>query len=281
MGGAFGAVDADDVGAGVAEAACDGLGGFAEEGAVVASEGHGGDDRDVVVTEGAEGEFEFAQVREGLEDEEVDAAVEEEVGLGREGRGGGVGGEASEGCEAESERSDVAGDERRLGGGGDGLAGEVDAVAVDVGEEVLEAVASELEGVGAEGVGEDDFGAGVEVGAVDGEDAVGVGEVEVVEAGAEGDALVMEEGAHGAVGDDGGFAGFEPGEEVLAGHNLLRTMRAASIMLRREGMTSSHVRVLRPQSGLTQTRDGSRCLRKDSSLATMASTEGMAGLWMS
>ncbi len=61
-----------------------------------------------------------------------------------------------------------------------------------------------------------------------------------------------------------------------------RSFFAAATMLTSAGRTSSHLRVFRPQSGLTQIWSGaSRCLRLVEEIAHLARVGGTRGEWMS
>ena len=98
----------------------------------------------------------------------------------------------------------------------DRLAGDANAGGVDFGHFSGQSMAGQPEAVGAEGVGFEDLGAGLEVLLVDGENQAGIGEIRLVVAAVDKDAAGVEDGAHGAIGEHGAV-----GEDVgELGHSL-------------------------------------------------------------
>ena len=94
---------------------------------------------------------------------------------------------------------DRTGHEGRLTGG---LARQAHARLVDGLELLGEAVGGQARAVGAEGVGLDDLGAGLDVFFVDFLDQRGRGEVELIVAAVDEHTLPVQHGPHGAVGDE-------------------------------------------------------------------------------
>ena len=164
--------------------------------------------------------LDLEDVLRGLDDHEVDAALEQALGL--------LGEDADELAEAdlaearvlgggqEAGRADRAGDEAVLA---DRLAGDLRRLDVDLERVLAEAPLVELEPGALEGVGLDDLGPGLDHRLVDALDDVGAVEHERLVAAA-GEAVValevevelLEGGAHAAVEDDHAVTG--GGEEV-------------------------------------------------------------------
>jgi hypothetical protein len=144
----------------------------------------------------ASGRFRLVERRHRLEEEEVDPALEKALGLLPVGVPGLLGPDVSDRGEGLADRPDGAGHEgpplRRL-------AGDPRALPVDRPHLGVEPVGPELEPVGAERVGLDDVGAGLEVLVVDLADEAGVREVELVEAAVQEDPARVEHRAHGPV----------------------------------------------------------------------------------
>ena len=86
---------------------------------------------------------------------------------------------------------------------GNGLLGEPHAGGVDLGHFAGQSVARQPEAVGAERVGLQNLGAGLQVVFVDGQDQPGIGEIQLVVAAVDEDAAGIQNRAHGAVGEHG------------------------------------------------------------------------------
>ena len=146
------------------------------------------------------GEHGFAQlveVAEGFEDQQIDAGFEQRVDLLAEGGAGFGEGGGAERLDAHAQRADGAGDEWPSFGG---FARQAHAGLVDVLQLFGDAEGRQARAVGAEGVGFEDLGAGLDVFLVDLADQVGLREVQLVEAAVDEDAARVEHGAHGAIG---------------------------------------------------------------------------------
>ena len=194
------AVDADDVDARPLQR-LDHLAGFLRaQGEAVFGERHLGHDRQVGrVSRGGDRGQEFGQVGEGLQHQEVGPAFEEGCDLFFEGRRRLGDADAPDRLELLADRADRAGQEDRLAGDLAGLASQLDRPNVDVTNPAVEAMAGELDAVGAEGIGLDQLGAGGNVRSVDFLDDFGLREIEFVEGTLEADAARVELGAHGPV----------------------------------------------------------------------------------
>ena len=149
----------------------------------------------------------FIQRGHGLDDEQVDAGIGQGTDLLSKGGASFIEAGFAQRLEPDAERADGAGN---VGGARllllevvDGLPGQLDACGVDLGDLRGEAVAGEAEPVGAEGVGFEDLGAGLEVFLVNREDEVGVREVQFVVAAIDEDTAGVEHRAHGAIGEHG------------------------------------------------------------------------------
>ena len=180
------------------------LGLVAVEGRAVVVEGQG--DGDGKVRDRAhrrEGGLRLLEGRHRLDHEEVDAAVDESLGLLAVGRGRVLGRHAPDGLEVLAYGSDRPGHERLASRG---LTRDPRPLAVDGEDLLLQAVGAELEAVGAEGVRLDDVDACGHVLFVDAAHEGGVREVQLVEASIEEDALVVEHRPHGTVADDHALA---------------------------------------------------------------------------
>ena len=225
--GAGGAVEADDVDLERLERGQDRRDVGAEQHlAAVGQQRDGGLDRDRAAgglerLAGAEDRgLDLEDVLRGLDDDQVDAALEQALGL--------LGEDLDELAEADlaegrvvgggqvAGRADRAGDEAVLA---DRLAGDLGGLAVDLERVLAEAPLLELEARGLEGVGLDDLGAGLDHRLVDALDDVGAVEDERLVAAAgelvvalEVEVELLERGAHAAVEDDHAVAG--GGEEV-------------------------------------------------------------------
>src|SRR5207245_1476518 len=120
-----------------------------------------------------------------------------------------------------ADRADRSSEEDRLAGDLARLARQLDGSKVDVPHAPFEAVAGELDPVGAEGIGFDQLGTGGNVRSVNFLHDFGLGEVQLVERALEADAPGVELGAHGAVAQEGASA--KPLEEGMeAGFVALR-----------------------------------------------------------
>ena len=86
---------------------------------------------------------------------------------------------------------------------GDGLFSQLDAGSIDFGDLGRQAVAREAKTIRAEGIGLDDFGAGLQVILMDGKDQIRIGQVEFVVAAVDEDAAGVKHRAHGAVCEHG------------------------------------------------------------------------------
>ena len=177
---------------------------------------------------GSEGLTGLVQRGHGFEDEHVDAGLGK--GLDLLGKGGASFVEAgfAEGLESHAQGTDGACHpgfatllffEMR-----NRLASQIDASRVDFSHFSGQAMASQAKAVGAEGVGFKNFGAGLEVLLVDGEDEARVGEIEFVVAAIDEDAAGIEHRAHGSVGQYG-TAGKDVGK---LGHALVMLSHAAT-----------------------------------------------------
>src|SRR5262249_23502339 len=134
--------------------------------------------------------LELAEVEERLDHEEVDSAAFEDARALRVLAGG----------------ADGAGDEDVAAGDLAGLPGELDGVARDPLEVVLEEVLGEPVAARSEGVRLDQVGAGPDVAEVDVDDALGRAQVRLLGA-SEAPHGACEDGAHAAVGNDRGPGG--------------------------------------------------------------------------
>ena len=226
--GAGGAVEADGEQIDVGEGGPKGVGGLAGEHGAGGFDGagdHGGDTDaafDLEAAEGEEGGLDVAGVLGGFDEDDVGSAVEKAArGVVIIGLQLGEGDVARDGDGA-CGWAHGAGDEAGLGGRGEFagcLAGEAGGVKVDFVGFGGDVVFAEGDGVGVEGIGFDDVGAGFVVGAVDVEDDVGTGEDEMIVAAFEresaeirgGEVALLDHGAHGAVEheDAGGEGIFE------------------------------------------------------------------------
>ena len=195
------------------------------------------------LVDGEEGGLEDERVEDRLAEEEVGAGVDEGVDLLAVGvahleeRHVALGGVVDVAGHRQRlvRRPDGAGDEgvlARVGGleGVDGLAGDLDRLGVQLADEVRHRVVFHRDGRAVEGVGLEDVGAGVEVGAVDVADDGGLGDDEQVVVALELSGVVLEtvaavvlllqfelldHGAHRAVEVDDALA--QEGLEALAG----------------------------------------------------------------
>jgi len=166
-----------------------------------------------------------------LEQEQVHAAFDEAFRLLAVGGDGLVEADVAEGLERLAQRSDRARHQGLALRGGPSDAG---ALAVDLGDLVLEAVGAELEAVGPERVGLDDLRSRLDVLLVHALDEAGVGEVQLVEAPVHEDAAGVQHRAHGAVAHDDTF-----GDALLEGLHArrlgLRSAHDQSSLARRLG----------------------------------------------
>ncbi len=218
LGRTAGAVDAEDVGARVSQFGGGTGGRVAQQGEVVAGEGHRGGHRHGSAADGFGGAHGFGglvQVAHRFDDDEVCAAVDEGGDLLAEGSIGLLGAHAAKGGQPHAQRPHRPGDEHRFEGCFDHAAGQLHGGGVDLGHLRFEAVLGQLEAVGAEGVRFDDLRARVNVSPMDFGHRGGLSKVEFVEALVEGDAARVQHGAHGAIGQEGrrGKAG-----EKVGGH---------------------------------------------------------------
>jgi hypothetical protein len=147
-------------------------------------------------------QLELEDRREGLEQDQIDAGDHQRVdllgqrhprapplALGRD-------------REAHAGGPDRAG---HVGAAGGALAGQLDRGLVERRHLIGEAVAGQRDAVGAEGVGLDHLGAGVDVVAVDPRDQVGLGDHQLVVAAGVQHAAIVEQRAHRAVEQDRPF----------------------------------------------------------------------------
>ncbi len=111
--------------------------------------------------------------------------------------------ERAERCEQLTGGADAAGDGDRTAGLIGGPAGDRHGGGVELGHPGVEIVEGQAEAVAAEGVGEDDVGAGVDEAAMDLFDQVGLLDIEQLRTTAAFEAEGEESGAHGSVGDQG------------------------------------------------------------------------------
>lgn len=201
------AIGADGVSAGLRQGAGRLFWGDAHQGAVLVFAGiedHASDDGEAGGFGGFEGDGGLGEVSHGLDDEGVGASFGEGLGLFGEGRGEGFRGDLV-GEEEFACGSDRCEDKGAACGG---LAGELDAAAVDFGDLTGGDMVAEADTIGSEGIGEDDLAAGVDVGLGDLGDGFGPGKIPQVRdiAGVEPSCLEFRApcavGDHGAVRDE-------------------------------------------------------------------------------
>ena len=194
------AVDADDIDACPLER-LDHLARFlGAQGEAIFGEGHLGHDRQVGgLLRSGDGGQEFGQVGEGLEHQEVSAAFEERGDLFFEGRRCLGDADAPDRLELLADRPDRSGDEDLLARDVARLASQLDRPEIDVTDAAFEAMAGELDSVGAEGIGLDQLRAGGNVRAVNFLDDFGLREVEFVKRALEADPARVQLGAHSPV----------------------------------------------------------------------------------
>ena len=139
----------------------------------------------------------FVEVAEGFEDQQVDAGFHQRVDLLAEGGAGFGEGGGAERLDAHAERAHGAGDERPPLAAS--RARRTPARLMSPSFSAMPNAASRG-AVGAERVGFQDLGAGLDVLLVDLAHQVGRGEVQLVEAAVDEDAARIQHGAHGAIG---------------------------------------------------------------------------------
>jgi len=208
------AIDPDDVDAGTLERLHHLARFLRAEGEAIFGEGHLGDDRQVGrFLRRADRREQLGEIGEGLQHEEIGAAFEQGRDLFLEG-GRRLGDRnAADGLELLADGPDRPGEEDRLAGDLARLARQFHRPEVDVAHAPFEAVAGELDPVGAEGIGLDQLRASRNVRSVNFLDDFGLGEVEFVEGSLEADAAGVELGAHGAVAQERAAA--QPLEERM------------------------------------------------------------------
>ncbi len=141
---------------------------IAQQGAVVAGEGHRGHHRQVAdLAGGRDGFAQLVQVAEGLQDQQIRPGLGQGRDLLGEGLAGLLGLDAAERRQAHPQRADVAGHQHLPEGRHRHPARQLHPGPVDLGDLVLQAVRGQLVAVGAEGVGLDDLRPGLDVRAVD------------------------------------------------------------------------------------------------------------------
>src|SRR2546430_2227152 len=121
--------------------------------------GAGGDRLAGRTSRGSDGRQEFGQVGEGLQHQQVGTAFEECRDLFFEGRGRLGDADPPDRLELLADRADRAGDEDLLARDLAGFPGELDRANIDVSNLAVEAMAGELDAVGAAGIGLDQLGA--------------------------------------------------------------------------------------------------------------------------
>ena len=146
----------------------------------------------------------FVQSRHGFDDEHVDAGGHQGADLFDECSAGLVEPGLAQRLEAHAQRSDRAGHPGFAGllvlEMGHGLLRQLDAGGIDLGHLAGQSMARQAESIGAEGVGFENFRAGLQIVFVDGKNQVGVGKIQLVVAAVDEDAARVKHGAHGAVG---------------------------------------------------------------------------------
>ncbi len=168
-----------------------------ESGSAIVADGHLGDDRQVAFgTNRGNGRADLIDVAEGFQQESIDSTGEEAAHLAGKGLTRLVHPETPEGLEPHSQRADGPGDCSPVAGG---ITREPGSGGVDALGLVGEPVACQLHGVGAEGVGLQEVGAGAEVLAMDVPNQVGLPQVQFVVADVEEDAPGVKHGAHRAI----------------------------------------------------------------------------------
>src|ERR1019366_644588 len=143
------------------------------------------------------GLMQLFQVSEGLQDDEIHAFFVQGCNLLVKGRPGFLERDLAQGLDADSQRSDGAGDQgvETLGS----LPCQASTQAIDIGQLVHTSMLGQAKRIGAKGVCFNDVGSGLEVFLVDPADQVGLRQVELVVAAVDEDTLGIQQRAHGAV----------------------------------------------------------------------------------
>ena len=191
------AVDSNGVDTGLCERGRSSGRGCAVRQQEILPEGHLGDQRQIAGTlDLFDRGQQSLQIAEGLAHEQVDAAFEEPFDLLAEGRPREPGMRSILDSKRSTKRADGPGDQSLASGDVSRFAGELRRAAVHLSGQLLQPELGETEAIGAEGVGLDGVGAGLEVLAVDSGDDLGVGQDDLVEAGSLGNAAAVEQRAH-------------------------------------------------------------------------------------
>ncbi len=194
------AVEPDDIGAPALELRNERLRCRAIAGVAILLGRHLSDDGQVADrAHGTDRGADLVDVAEGLEHDEVDSAVDQRARLLREKFLRLVHSGLAPWLDANAERADRTGDPGLVFRG---IARDARALEIDRVYLLSEAEVTQLDAIGAEGVGLDHVRAVADVGLMDLGDEVGLGEVQLVEGAIEEDALGIEHRAHRAVADE-------------------------------------------------------------------------------
>ena len=118
---------------------------------------------------------------------------------------------------SDGQRPDRAGDQHLMRGGFAGLAGNLHAAMIDLGDLIGEAERGELGAIGAEGIGLNNLRAGLDIGLMNAKDCLGLGGVQLLKAALRADGL-KQHGTHGAIGDE--YGRFDSLLEICDFHGL-------------------------------------------------------------